>query len=159
MINKHTKNQYSKRLTLAVFVMCHALQAFSVENQNAAMRNVIKSESLRSSLWHRYSLFEHCHEKSQESEKQQSKPIQSQSQAHLAVNTISGASHNSGFGKKSVKDMLRKRVYQFMHEQLNMDIQSYTRLQASEYLRFEFEPEFSYRGEFRSLTLKAILFE
>lgn len=60
---------------------------------------------------------------------------------------------------KSLKSRIKRKLYQLLDKRFNVNVKRYTHIKANDYVRFEIEPRFSFRGRFKSVSLKAILFE
>ncbi|GEM_PF-1905414 len=77
------------------------------------------------------------------------------------TNMASVHSHKMSLSSKtpSLKSRLKRKLYQLLDKRFNVNLKRYTHIKANDYIRFEIEPRFSFRGRFKSVSLKAVLFE
>jgi hypothetical protein len=59
----------------------------------------------------------------------------------------------------SVKAKVKRYIYAALNRKPGINVKSYTEIKISEYLRFNIEPYFNFKGHFDEIKLTAILFE
>lgn len=78
---------------------------------------------------------------------------------HLSAAPQQSYSERTPSKMSGLKRRLKDKLYSLLNKHLSLDIHSYTHIKANDHVRFELEPSFSLQGEFKSLSLTAILFE